>query len=64
MWCYSLAYEIRYERAKAYWSAGESGKNELDSQFGEGSPVGWTWEKGRTSAPPPGATVGEAKDMK
>ena len=59
-----LPCEIGYRRTKAYRSPGESGKNELDSQFGERSPVGWTWEKGRTSAPPPGANVEEPKVMK
>ena len=46
---------------EAYWSPVEDEKKELDGQSGEGSPVGWTWENGRTSAPPPGATV---EDMK
>lgn len=58
---YCLSYEIGYERAKAYGSTGENGENESDSHFGEGSSVGW---KGRTSAPPPRATVGDPKAMK
>lgn len=39
---YGLSHEIGYERAKAYWSPVENGKKGLDSQSGDGSPVGST----------------------